>query len=63
MSVAANDDWNQTQQAEITATGVPPSDDREAALIRSLPAGNYTAIVRGQNGETGVALVEFYTLQ
>jgi hypothetical protein len=39
-----------------------PTDSRESAIIASLPAGNYTAIVRGKNGTTGVGLVEAYRL-
>jgi hypothetical protein len=40
-----------------------PTDGRESAIIAELPAGNYTAIVRGVNNTTGVALVEVYDLQ
>ena len=60
--VAMNDDWKDTQQAEIEATTIPPTDDREAAIVAPLAPGNYTAIVRGKNGTTGVALVETYNL-
>src|SRR5947207_10272071 len=60
--VMANDNWKSTQQAEITNAGLAPSDDREAALIAAVPAGNYTAIVSGKNGGTGVALAEVYDL-
>jgi glucose/arabinose dehydrogenase len=58
----ANDNWRSTQQADIQAAGLAPPDDREAALIVTLAAGNYTAIVRGKNGQTGVALAEVYDL-
>ena len=51
-----------TQQAEIEATGIPPSDDRESAIVETLAPGAYTAIVRGKNDTTGVALVEAYRL-
>jgi hypothetical protein len=61
-TIAVNDNWKDTQQAEIQATGIPPTDDRESALLRVVPAGNYTAIVRGQGDTTGVAVVEAYTL-
>jgi glucose/arabinose dehydrogenase len=60
--VMANDNWKNTQQAEITAAGLAPPDDREAALIATLPAGNYTAIVSGKNGGNGVTLAEVYDL-
>jgi hypothetical protein len=63
--IAANDNWRSTQEAEIMATTIPPANDLESAIIATLPAGgaNYTAIVRGVNGTTGIAVVEVYTLQ
>jgi hypothetical protein len=60
--VAENDDWRQSQQAEIEATGIPPSDSRESAIVRELPPGSYTAAVSGKSGTTGNALVEVYDL-
>ena len=60
--VMVNDNWKNTQQAQITEAGLAPSNDREAALIATLPAGNYTAIVSGKNGGTGVTLAEVYDL-
>ena len=67
-TIATNDDWKtrpdgSSQQAEIEATTLPPSNDLESALVRVLPPGNYTAVVRGINGSTGVGLVEVYNLQ
>jgi hypothetical protein len=59
----SNNDWRSNQQAEIIATTVPPKDDRESAIVRTLAPGNYTAIVRGVNNTTGVALVEVFALQ
>jgi hypothetical protein len=58
----SNNDWRTNQQAEIIATTVPPKDDRESAIVRTLTPGNYTAIVRGVNNTIGVALVEVYAL-
>jgi hypothetical protein len=60
--IASNDNWRSDQEAEIMATGVPPSNDLESAILRDLAPGNYTAIVGGVNGATGVALVEAYAL-
>ena len=60
--VAENDDWKQTQESEIAATGIAPADDREAALVQTLSPGNYTAAVSGKSNATGVALVEVYDL-
>ena len=61
--IASNDNWKDTQKSEIEATGVPPTNDKESALAQTLNAGNYTAIVTGNNNTTGVALVEAYNLQ
>jgi hypothetical protein len=60
--IASNDNWRSDQEAEIIATTIPPSNDLESAIVRNLAPGNYTAIVRGVNGTTGVALVEAYGL-
>jgi hypothetical protein len=69
--IASNNNWATTiiggiitadQAREIRASGYAPSDGRESAIIANLPAGNYTAIVRGVNNITGVALVEVYDL-
>jgi hypothetical protein len=59
---ATNDDWRSDQEAEINATGLAPSNNLESALIRTLPPGNYTAIVAGVNDTAGIALVEVYAL-
>ena len=69
--IASNDNWQTTiiggiithdQVQEILNSGRAPTDPRESAIIANLPAGNYTAIVRGVSSTTGVALVEVYDL-
>ncbi len=60
--LAANDNWRTAQEAEIIATAVAPTNDLESAIVATLPAAPHTAIVRGQGGTTGVALVEAYAL-
>ncbi len=60
--LAFNDDWRSDQAAEIIATGLAPENDAEAAIVRTLAPGNYTAIVRGADDASGVALVEVYRL-
>ena len=60
--IAEDDNWRDTQQTEIQATGLAPTDDRESAIIASLPKGDYTAVLSGKNSTTGVALVEVYNL-
>lgn len=61
--IRSNNNWTDSQQAEIEAAGLQPGDDREAALVAIIPPGNYTAIVRGNGNTTGVALVEVYHVQ
>jgi hypothetical protein len=67
--IASNDNWHNTiigeiitsdQVADIRNSGHAPTDTRESAIIATLSPGNYTAIVRGVNNTTGVALVEVY---
>jgi len=60
----SNDNWKDTQQAEIIATTIPPTNDLEAAIVATLPANGaaYTAILRGANNTTGIAVVEIYGL-
>lgn len=66
-TIAFNDDWKtrpdgSSQQAEIEATTIPPSNDLESAFVQTLQPGDYTAIVRGKNGTTGIGSVEVYHL-
>lgn len=70
--IATNDNWQTTQiggvitadqVTDIQNSGYAPPNPTECAIIATLPAGNYTAIVRGKNNTTGVALVEVYQLQ
>ncbi|MDQ6808333.1 MAG: hypothetical protein M3Z64_02745 [Verrucomicrobiota bacterium] len=57
-----NDNWKDTQQADIQATGLAPTNDLESAIVASLPDGAYTAIVRGKGNTTGVGVVEVYSV-
>ena len=64
-NVLINDDWrtgNPNQEQIIRDTGIPPTDDRESAIVVGPDPGSYTAIVRGKNDATGIALVEVYDL-
>jgi hypothetical protein len=63
--VRADDNWRTGgQENEIMQTGIAPTNDLESALIETLAAnGAYTAIVRGVNNTTGIAVVEVYALQ
>src|SRR5436190_3284123 len=69
--IASNDNWVTTiiggiitanQAPDILESRHAPHDARESAIIANLPAGNYTAIVRGVDNMTGVALAEVYDL-
>jgi hypothetical protein len=67
-TITTNDNWkvnDQTQQSQesaVRATTIPPPNDLESAVVTTLSPGSYTAVVRGKNGGTGVALVEVYNL-
>lgn len=61
--VSANDNWKESDQAEVESTGLAPSHDLESAIVRNLSPGSYTAIVSGAGGGTGLGLVEVYNLQ
>lgn len=69
--IATNDNWHTTilggiitsdQVSDIQNSGHAPTDASESAIIADLRPGNYTAIVRGVNSTTGVALVEVYAI-
>ncbi|MBA3543792.1 MAG: hypothetical protein H0T83_05055 [Chthoniobacterales bacterium] len=60
--IAADDNWKETQEDAIAATNLAPPDESEAALLLALNPGRYTAVVRGANNTTGIALIEAYHL-
>jgi hypothetical protein len=57
-----NDNWKERQEQEIIDTTLPPTDDRESAIVADLGSGGYTAILTGMGGTAGIALVEVYDL-
>jgi hypothetical protein len=63
MVVKTNDNWKNTQQAAIQATGLAPPNDLESAMVVTVATGRYTAILAGKNGGTGIGLVEVYKLR
>ena len=63
VTLVGNDDWQQGQPVELQQAGLAPSDPRESAVITVLPSGQFTAVVSGKGGATGVALVEVYALE
>jgi hypothetical protein len=60
--LAENNDWRETQEAEILGTSLAPSDERESAAMISLGSGAYTAILQGSGGLTGIGLLEIFKL-
>jgi len=63
VTIAFDDNWRDTQEAAIQATGNAPASDSESAILATLSPGSYTALVSGANGSTGVALVEVFKLR
>jgi len=68
-TLATNDDWklrpdNTSQQAEIEATQLAPTNEKESVIVATLPANSaaYTAVLRGKNNSTGIGVVEVYDL-
>jgi hypothetical protein len=60
-SIATNDDWK-SDQANVEATGIQPTNDKEAAIVRTLNPGTYTVVMRGKNNGSGVGVVEMYDI-
>jgi len=57
-----NDNWRSDQKQQIIDTTIPPTDDRESAIVATLVPGGYTAVVHDAANLAGVALVEIYDL-
>jgi cyclophilin family peptidyl-prolyl cis-trans isomerase len=61
--IDSNDDWmNSPQKTQIQNSALAPTDSKESAVVQTLAAGQYTAVVHGANGGTGVGSVEVYQL-
>jgi hypothetical protein len=60
--IATNDDWQASQGADITATGLAPTNNAESAILATLTPSSYTAIVSGKGSAVGIAVVEVYQL-
>jgi Ice-binding-like len=61
--ITSNDNWKDTQQTEIENSTLAPSNDLESAIVASLAPANYTAVLRGHSGATGIGMVEMYDLE
>jgi hypothetical protein len=57
-----NNNWRDTQETQIKATGLAPTNDLESAIDIVLAPGSYTGIIRGNGGSTGIGLIEVYDL-
>jgi phospholipase/lecithinase/hemolysin len=60
--LASNDNWKDGQPQSVIATQLAPGDNRESVIVAFAAPGHYTAVVRGKDNTTGVALVEAYRL-
>jgi sugar lactone lactonase YvrE len=63
MVIGFNDNWQDTQAAEIMATGKAPTSNLESAILMPLAPGGYTAIVSDKNGANGIGEVEVFKIQ
>ena len=62
--LTSNDNWRDDANADrVSESGVAPAKDEESALYLTLGPGEYSAVVSGVNGGTGIGLVEIYHLQ
>jgi hypothetical protein len=62
-AIASNDNWRDNVNAiDVQRNSLSPPNERESALVLQLPAGEYTAVVSGANGSTGIGLAEVYSL-
>ena len=63
-AIVTNDNWHDNVNwVDVQKNGLAPPNALESAIVLHLPAGAYTAVIRGANGATGNALVEVYHLQ
>lgn len=60
--IGFNDDWKFQDAAQLSATGLAPSEDAEAAILATLSPGAYTLHLSGADGGSGIGLVEVYAL-
>jgi len=66
VQIATNDSWRSNQQAEITATGLAPVNDKEPVVILNLTGAasrnNYSAVMSAAAGAQGIGVIEVYDL-
>jgi hypothetical protein len=59
-SIATNDDWKSDQQ-NVQATGLQPTDDHESAIVATLDPGAYTVVMRGKTN-SGIGVVDMFDI-
>ena len=61
----SNEDWmdDPVAAAQLTANGLGLADSKESGIFTSLPPGQFTAILAGQDGGIGIGLIEIYNLK
>lgn len=59
--IAENDEWK-SDQAEVESSGIPPTNDHEPAIVKTLDPGTYTVVMRGKNNSSGTGVVEMYDI-
>ncbi|TVR48727.1 MAG: hypothetical protein EA425_13695, partial [Puniceicoccaceae bacterium] len=61
--LAENHAWQEADQAAaIEASGFAPEDEREAALLLTLPPGAYTVHLREAENQPGIGRIEIFTM-
>src|SRR5205807_1978032 len=61
VNIAGNDDWK-TDQQNVEATGLAPTNDRESAIVITLDPGAYTVVMRGKNNSSGIGVVDMFDI-
>jgi uncharacterized repeat protein (TIGR01451 family) len=63
-TLISNNDWQDdpTSAAQLISFGLAPQNVRESAIATSLPPGAFTGILAGNNGGTGIGLIEIYNV-
>jgi hypothetical protein len=61
-AIKTNNDWAETQQFQISSSGLAPSYTKEAAIYAALAPGTYTAALSGVANGTGIGSIEVYAV-
>ncbi|MEO7599853.1 MAG: DUF1800 family protein, partial [Opitutus sp.] len=63
-TIASNDNWSPLDASTMTTVGAfaLPAGSKDAALVRTLAPGAYSAVVTGVGKTTGISLIEIYEI-